>query len=67
LPELDAPLPNRPGRFLWHYVRRRPWLFGALFLLVVTASTCSVGVQYGMKLIVDTMTSGDQTSDTIWR
>jgi ATP-binding cassette subfamily B protein len=67
LPELDTPPPRRPGAFLWHYVRRRPWLFGTLFLLIVTAAACSVGVQYGMKLIVDAMAGDDRTSDTIWR
>ena len=67
LTNLDAPLPTRPGPFLWRYVRHRPWLFGALFLLIVTAAACSVGVQYGMKLIVDTMAGDDRTSDTIWR
>ena len=48
-------------------MRRRPWLFGTLFLLIVTAAACSVGVQYGMKLIVDAMAGDDRTSDTIWR
>ena len=67
MPELDTPPPRRPGAFLWHYVRRRPWLFGTLFLLIVTAAACSVGVQYGMKLIVDAMAGDDRTSDTIWR
>jgi ATP-binding cassette subfamily B protein len=67
LPDLDAPLPVRPSLFLWHYARRRPWLFGALLLLIVTASACSIGVQYGMKLIVDAMAGNDRTSDTIWR
>ena len=59
-------MPIRPGRFLWRYARRRPWLFGVLLLLIVTAAACSVGVQYGMKLIVDTMTLDDRASDAIW-
>jgi ATP-binding cassette subfamily B protein len=60
-------MPARPGAFLWHYIRRRSWLFGALLVLIVTAAACSVGVQYGMKLIVDTMASDDRQSWMIWR
>ncbi len=59
-------LPQRPVAFLWCYVRRRPWLFGTLTLLIVLAASCSVGVQYGMKLIVDVMAGDDRLSRTIW-
>ncbi|MGR6329548.1 ABC transporter ATP-binding protein [Sphingomonas sp. XXL09] len=47
-----------PGRFLWHYVAVRPWMFLGLATLVAAASIGSVGVQYAMKLLVDAMTSG---------
>lgn len=57
----------RPLAFLWHYVRRRPAAFGGLLLLIVSAAACSVGVQYGMKLIVDTMAGNDRASREIWR
>jgi ATP-binding cassette subfamily B protein len=67
LPDFDAPLPARPSAFLWRYVRRRPGLFGALLVLIVTAAACSVGVQYGMKLIVDAMAGDDRESRMIWR
>lgn len=67
MPDIDAPLPARPGAFLWRYVRLRPWLFGTLGLLIVTAAACSVGVQYGMKLIVDAMSGDDRQSRLIWR
>ena len=67
MPDFDAPLPARPGAFLWRYVRRRPGLFGALLVLIVTAAACSVGVQYGMKLIVDAMAGDDRESRMIWR
>ena len=60
-------LPGRPIAFLWHYVRRRPGAFGALLALIVAASACAMGVQYGMKLIVDTMASEDRTSREVWR
>jgi ATP-binding cassette subfamily B protein len=53
--------------FLWQYACRRPGAFGALFALIVAAAACSVGVQYGMKLIVDTMASDDRTSRAVWQ
>lgn len=62
----DAP-PMRPVRFLWKYVRRRRFLFGVLVVLIVAAASCSLGVQYGMKLIVDTMAEGDRSTPMIWR
>ena len=62
----DLPVPRRPVAFLWGYIRRRPWLFGTLTLLIVLASACSVGVQYGMKLIVDAMAGDDRQSRLIW-
>ncbi|MDB5818160.1 MAG: transporter related protein [Rhizobacter sp.] len=60
-------MPDQPIAFLFSYVRRRPWQFGLLMTLVVLAACCSVGVQYGMKLIVDDMAEGDRGSQTIWR
>ncbi|MCQ4240801.1 ABC transporter ATP-binding protein [Stutzerimonas stutzeri] len=48
-------MPSRPLAFLWRYVRARPWHFGGLLSLVVSASICAVAVQYGMKLLVDAM------------
>ncbi len=51
-------LPSRPLAFLWHYVRARPWHFGGLLALVVSAAICAVAVQYGMKLLVDAMAEG---------
>jgi ATP-binding cassette subfamily B protein len=41
--------------------------FGALLGLIVAAAACSVGVQYGMKLIVDTMAGDDRSSRAIWQ
>ena len=67
LAEPDIPLPPQPGVFLWRYVRRRPWIFGSLAFLIVTGAACSVGVQYGMKLIVDAMSGDDRQSWDIWR
>ncbi|RYZ12320.1 MAG: ABC transporter ATP-binding protein [Comamonadaceae bacterium] len=62
----DDPLPLGALAFLWRCVRRRPKHFSTLLLLIVTAAACSVGVQYGMKLIVDAMAGDDRQSFAIW-
>lgn len=55
-PKADTPpFLRSPGRFIAHYVRGRPWLFGGLILVVFLAAGCAVGVQYVMKLLVDAM------------
>ncbi|GFM57091.1 ABC transporter ATP-binding protein [Pseudomonas capsici] len=46
------------GSFLWSYVRRRAWAYGGMVTLVIAAASCAVAVQYGMKLLVDSM--GDE-------
>jgi ATP-binding cassette subfamily B protein len=52
--------------FLWRYMRRRPVAFAVLLALIGAAAACSLGVQYGMKLIVDTMANNDRTSRAVW-
>lgn len=61
-------LPSRPLAFLWRYVRARPWHFGGLLALVVSASVCAVAVQYGMKLLVDAMaqSGGNRGAANVW-
>ena len=46
------------GAFMAHYLRSRPLQFFSLLLLVLGGSACGVGVQYGMKLMIDAMTAG---------
>ncbi len=46
------------GAFIAHYLRSRPVQFLALLALVLGGSACAVGVQYGMKLMIDAMTTG---------
>ncbi|MPS48002.1 ABC transporter ATP-binding protein [Methylobacillus sp.] len=48
-------IPNRAIPFLFHYVRIRPWLFGSVFLVIIIAASCAVGVQYAMKMLIDAM------------
>jgi ATP-binding cassette subfamily B protein len=56
-----------PARFLVHYAARRRASFLVLLALIAGAAVCAVAVQYGMKLIVDTMASGDRASSAIWQ
>src|SRR6266403_628387 len=45
---------DHPLAFLARYVRRRPLAHAA----IVTAVACSVGAQYGVKILVDTLAAG---------
>src|SRR6266702_3137931 len=49
---------DRPLAFLARYVRRRPLAHGAIVTAVVAAVACSVGAQYGVKILVDTLAAG---------
>ena len=46
---------DRPLAFLARYVRRRPVAHAAIATAVVAAVGCSVGAQYGVKVLVDTI------------
>jgi ATP-binding cassette subfamily B protein len=43
--------------YLFHYVARRPISHGVILCAVIAAVACSVSTQYGIKLLVDTLTS----------
>jgi ATP-binding cassette subfamily B protein len=66
-PAAGPRLPDRALPFLLGYVRRRPWQFALLAAIIVGGASCSVGVQYGMKLIIDAMAEGDHRADEVWR
>src|SRR5437667_2507547 len=48
----------RPLAFLACYVRARPCSHAAIMMAVVGAVGCSVGAQYGVKILVDTLAGG---------
>ena len=56
-----------PVKFIAHYVRARAWHFVALACMVTGAATCAVGVQYGMKLLVDAMAGAPDGRTAVWR
>ncbi|WP_106475958.1 ABC transporter ATP-binding protein [Phytohalomonas tamaricis] len=62
----SQPLPRRPGAFLMRYLRARSGQFGLLAVMVVSAAGCAVAVQYGMKLLVDAMASGERNAAAVW-
>jgi len=48
----------RPLAFVYRYVRMRPWSHAVILAAVLGAVACSVGTQYGVKFLVDTLSSG---------
>lgn len=62
----DHRMPNSAIPFLFYYIRRRPWLFGTVFLVIMGAAGSAVGVQYAMKLLVDAMDSAERTTASVW-
>src|SRR5262245_31571581 len=56
---------QRPVAFLLRYVRRRPVSHAAILLAVIGAVGCSVSSQYGVKFLVDTL-STRPGGDAVW-
>jgi ATP-binding cassette subfamily B protein len=48
---------QRPIAYLFHYIAQRPIAHGVILCAVVAAVACSVSTQYGIKLLVDTLTT----------
>src|SRR5260221_13612959 len=49
---------DHPLAFLARYVGRGPLAHAAIVTAVVAAVACSVGAQYGVKILVDTLAAG---------
>lgn len=49
---------DRPIAFVARYIRMRPLSHAAIIVAVLGAVLCSVGAQYGVKLLVDALSSG---------
>ena len=56
---------GRPLALIWRYVARRPLAHAAILACVLGAVFCSIGVQYGIKRLVDSLAgaSSDAISD----
>ena len=60
------PFPTRALPFVWHYVVRRRWQFGTLLFLIVGGAGCAIAVQYGIRLLVDAMATGEGDRTAVW-
>ncbi len=49
---------DRPFAFVARYVKVRPIAHAAIVIAVLAAVGCSVGAQYGVKILVDTLAAG---------
>src|SRR5271156_1949651 len=49
---------SRPLAFIFRYIRLRPLSHAVILVAVLGAVTCSVGTQYGVKFLVDTLSKG---------
>ena len=57
---------NRPFPFVMRYLRQRRASHLVILLTVVAAVACSVGTQYGVKYLVDTLAAGPAHSGGVW-
>jgi ATP-binding cassette, subfamily B, bacterial len=57
---------DRPFAFFAHYVRMRPIAHGLVAAAVLAAVGCSVGTQYGVRLLVDALGAGRDDPGQVW-
>src|SRR6266481_10224011 len=57
---------HRPFRFVLRYLRRRLASHAVILSAVVAAVACSVGTQYGVKNLVDSLTAGPSHAGSVW-
>jgi ATP-binding cassette subfamily B protein len=55
---------GRPFAFIGRYLKRRPLSHTAIVATIALAVLCSVGTQYGVKFLVDSLTFG--TAKKVW-
>jgi len=55
---------SRPLAFIFRYVRLRPFSHAVILAAVLSAVVCSVSAQYGVKHLVDVLSSG--TNAGVW-
>ena len=57
---------RRPFSFVLRYMRRRRAAHVVIVSAVVAAVACSVGTQYGVKNLVDSLTAGSSHANGVW-
>jgi ATP-binding cassette subfamily B protein len=57
---------RRPFSFVLLYLRQRRAAHTVILVAVVAAVACSVGTQYGVKNLVDSLTAGQSHANGVW-
>ncbi|MCA1454470.1 ABC transporter ATP-binding protein [Bradyrhizobium sp. BRP22] len=57
---------HRPFPFVLRYLRRRPASHAVILGCVLAAVACSVGTQYGVKNLVDSLSGGPTKAGGVW-
>jgi ATP-binding cassette subfamily B protein len=57
---------RRPFSFVLRYLRQRRAAHTVILVAVVAAVACSVGTQYGVKNLVDSLTAGQSQAAGVW-
>src|SRR5690242_6048541 len=57
---------RRPFSFVLRYLRQRPVAHLVILAAVVGAVACSVGTQYGVKFLVDSLSAGPAHASRVW-
>ncbi|WP_315799024.1 ABC transporter ATP-binding protein [Bradyrhizobium sp. SZCCHNRI3043] len=57
---------HRPFPFVMRYLRKRPTAHLVVLMAVIGAVACSVGTQYGVKSLVDSLSAGPAGGGNVW-
>jgi ATP-binding cassette, subfamily B, bacterial len=57
---------HRPFPFVMRYLRRRLTSHLVILIAVISAVACSVGTQYGVKFLVDSLSAGTVRAGSVW-
>ena len=57
---------HRPLPFVLRYLRQRLAAHVVILTAVVAAACCSIGTQYGVKYLVDSLTAGPAHANGVW-
>src|ERR1700760_4901027 len=57
---------RRPFSFVLRYLRQRPVAHSVILTAVIGAVACSVGTQYGVKFLVDSLSAGPTHATRVW-
>jgi ATP-binding cassette subfamily B protein len=61
-----ASFAQRPLAFSWRFVRRHAFAHGVILAAVALAVVCSIFTQYGVKMLVDTLSLPERHPAAVW-